>query len=491
MERTDLYRDIAERTQGDIYVGVVGPVRTGKSTFIKRFLEMLVLERIENEHEKRRLIDELPQSGAGRTIMTTQPRFVPNEAVEISLGDARLRVRMVDCVGYMVSGALGFEEDTMPRMVRTPWSDEDMPFEQAAEIGTRKVIVDHSTIGIVMTTDGTITEIPRNSYIEPEERVISDLKEQGKPFIIVLNSRTPQSEEASQLRDALCHKYDVPVLALDVMNMSSADMGVLLESVLFEFPLRMVKFEVPNWMKALGSDHYLVKELMESVRGKMASLQRVRDYPLLLDIFDNCEHLMPPQVSAIELGQGEVKLDVPVQDGLFYSVLSEQCGEEIVDDSHLISIMQDLTEAKHGYDRVKGALRAVRETGYGMIAPATDELTLAEPELIRRGNQYGVRLSASGPSFHLIRADVTCEVSPVVGTEQQSEELVKYLLSEFETDPQLIWSTDIFGKSLHELVSEGLSGKLTRLPDDARDKLQETLSRIINEGSGGLICILL
>ncbi len=491
MERTDLYRDIAERTQGDIYIGVVGPVRSGKSTFIKRFMELLVLDRIENEHERRRLIDELPQSGAGKTIMTTQPHFVPNEAVRIELGDANLRVRMVDCVGYMVDGALGFEEAEMPRMVRTPWSDKEMPFEQAAEMGTRKVITEHATIGVVMTTDGSVTELPRANYIDAEERVVRELKEQGKPFVIVLNSRAPYSEEAAQLRDALAQKYDTPVLALNVLEMSTEDAGVLLESVLFEFPLRCIRFETPAWVRALDNDHYLMGEIIGAIRAKTGGLNKVRDYMQLLDVSDNCEHLMPAQIAGIELGRGEIAVDLPVNEGLFYNVLSEQCGEEIADDSHLISIMKDLTEARRGYDKVKGALESVRETGYGMISPATDELVLAEPELIRRGNQYGVKLSASGPSFHLIRADVTCEVSPVVGTEQQSEELVKYLLSEFETDPQLIWKTDLFGKSLHELVTEGLSGKLARLPDDARDKLQETLSRIINEGSGGMICILL
>lgn len=491
MERTDLYRDIAERTQGDIYIGVVGPVRSGKSTFIKRFMELLVLDRIENEHERRRLIDELPQSGAGKTIMTTQPSFVPNEAVKIELGEANLRVRMVDCVGYMVDGALGFEENQTPRMVRTPWSEKEMPFETAAEIGTRKVITEHATIGVVMTTDGSITDIPRENYVDAEERVVSELREQGKPFVIVLNSREPRSEASAQLRDSLAQKYDVPVLVLNVLEMSQDDAAVLLESVLFEFPLRSIRFETPSWVQALDNDHYLMSEIIEAIRAKMGQMNKVRDYMQLLDIFDDCEHVLPAQIAGIELGKGEIAVELPVKDGLFYSVLSEQSGEEITDDSHLISIIKELTEAKRGYDKVKGALHSVRETGYGMISPTTDELVLAEPELIRRGNQYGVKLSASGPSFHLIRADVTCEVSPVVGTEQQSEELVKYLLSEFETDPKLIWQTDIFGKSLHELVTEGLSGKLARLPDDARDKLQETLSRIINEGSGGMICILL
>lgn len=492
MERTELYRDIAERTQGDIYIGVVGPVRTGKSTFIKRFMELLVLPGIENDYERTRVTDELPQSGAGKTIMTTQPRFVPNEAVEIKIGDsARLNVRMVDCVGYMVKGALGFEEDSMPRMVSTPWSSQEIPFEQAAEIGTRKVITDHSTIGIVMTTDGSITDIPRSAYIEPEERVVNELKEQGKPFVVVLNSTQPMSEETIALRDALNLKYDVPVLAMDIMNIRQYDLEDLLESVLFEFPLKELHFEVPEWVQALPQDHYLIQEVMDAIRSSMNNLDKVRDYALMLNAFDECEHLIPPQISSIQLGSGEINYSLGVQDGLFYNVLSEECGTEINGEHHLISIIKELVTAKKEYDHMKGALQSVRDTGYGIIPPSTEELTLAEPEMIKRGNQYGVKLKATGPSLHLVKVDVNCEVSPVVGTEQQSEELVKYLLSEFETDPARIWKTDIFGKSLHELVSEGLTGKLTRMPEDARDKLQETLGKIINEGNGGLICIIL
>ncbi len=493
MERTDLYRDIAQRTQGDIYLGVVGPVRTGKSTFIRRFLDLFVLPGLENEYERRRVTDELPQSGAGRTIMTTQPRFVPAEAAELSLGGdlASVRVRLVDCVGYMVEGALGFSEGEAPRMVNTPWSDEPMPFEKAAELGTHKVISEHATIGVVMTTDGSITELPRAAYVPAEERVVRELRELGRPFVVVLNSKQPQSEETQKLRDALTQKYDVPVLALDVLNMGAQDVSDLLENLLFEFPLRLVHVSVPGWVQALPPEHWLAKELLGAISARMGSFSKVRDYGALLDAFDECEHLQPPQIAGIDLGKGQVEYALEPAEGLFYQVLGEECGCEIESDYHLMSMLKELVSAKREYDRVKSALEEVRSTGYSMIAPLMSELKLDEPELIERGAQYGVRLRASGPSLHLIRADVVCEVSPLVGTEQQSKELVQYLLSEFEADPQKIWETNLFGKSLHDLVSEGLSGKLTRMPEEARDKLQETVTRILNDGNGSLICILL
>lgn len=492
MGEFNVYKDIEERTGGDIYIGVVGPVRTGKSTFIKRFMDLMVLPGVENEHERKRLTDELPQSAAGKTIMTTQPRFVPNEAVQLKLGDsANVRVRLVDCVGYMVDGALGTRENAAPRMVRTPWFAEDIPFEQAAELGTRKVIEEHSTIGVVVTTDGSITELPRSSYVQAEERVVNEMKELGKPFVVVLNTRQPEGEQSAKIRDELSEKYDVPVLALDVMHMGEEDIRSLLEGVLFEFPLKVVRFDIPGWMQALREEHWLMKELLEALRDSMGGMSKLRDYGALLGALDDCEGLMPPEISGIELGKGEVTYRVEPGEGLFYRVLGEECEYPIESDYHLVSIVKDLVKAKKEYDRIKNALDSVRETGYGMVPPVMSELKLAEPEMIRQGNSYGVRLRASGPSLHLMRADVTCEVSPVVGTEQQSEALMQSLLSEFETDPALIWQTNIFGKSLHDLVNEALSGKLTNLPADAQEKFRETLGRIVNEGSGGLICILL
>lgn len=492
MESIDLYRDIAERTQGDIYIGVVGPVRTGKSTFIKKFMDLLVLPNMENEHQKERVVDELPQSGAGRSIMTTQPRFVPNEAVQIELAEkAVLKVRMVDCVGYMVKGAIGHMEGEAPRMVRTPWFEYDIPFEDAAEIGTQKVINDHSTIGVVMTTDGSITDIPRSSYIEAEERVIGELKALGKPFIIILNSATPMEDDTKKLRDAMSQKYDVPVLLLNIMALEAMDITKLLEAVLFEFPMKVLRMEVPSWVRALDVDHWLVKELLLHTTSVLGGLNRVRDYAQVPPAFSEAEHYGIPALKSINLGEGLVSLEVPTVDGLFYTILGEECGYTIENDAHLVSMLKELVGAKKEYDRLAGALQAVRDTGYGLVAPAMDELTLEEPQIVRHGNRFGVKLKASAPSLHLMRVDIQTEVSPIVGTEKQSEELVKYLLSEFENDPQQIWATNIFGKSLHELVREGLSNKLTRMPEEAQIKMQETLQKIINEGSGGLICILL
>jgi stage IV sporulation protein A len=492
MDRVDLYKDIAERTQGDIYIGVVGPVRTGKSTFIKKFMDMLVVPNIENEHVRMRVIDELPQSGAGKTIMTTQPKFVPNEAVKIELGDkAQLNVRMVDCVGYMIKGALGHMEAEVPRMVRTPWSDEDMPFEEAAEMGTHKVITDHSTIGIVMTTDGSITDIPRSNYIEAEERVVNELKSNSKPFIIILNTTMPNNEDTLKLRAALAQKYDATVLCLDIMALSASDIEEILESVLFEFPLKMIRIDTPTWMQALPAEHWLMSGLMDRLKAFSLPSAKMRDHKKIFDCFDGLEHYNAPEMKQMLLGQGVVVVGVGLEENLFYTVLGEECGYEIKDDFHLITMLKDLIGAKKEYDRVADALKSVRTTGYGMVAPALDELALEEPEIIRQGNRFGVSLRANAPSIHMLRVDIESEVSPIVGSEKQSEELVQYLLGAFENNPGMIWKTDIFGKSLHDLVREGLENKLNRMPDEVQGKMRHTLERIINEGSGGLLCILL
>jgi stage IV sporulation protein A len=492
MEAYDIYRDIAERTDGDIYIGVVGPVRTGKSTFIKRFMDLMVLPRLDESSEKERVVDELPQSATGKTIMTTQPKFVPNEAVKIKINEnASMNVRMVDCVGYMVKGALGHRENDMPRMVRTPWYDYDIPFEEAAEIGTRKVIDEHATIGIVMTTDGSITEIPRSSYIEAEERVINELKELGKPFVVILNSTNPASDDAKRLRLAMQDKYGVTVMLMDIMRIDEGDINFMLENLLYEFPMRRVHINFPSWAQALGDDHWLIRGMMEDVKRGISQLSRVRDYGELLSVFENSEYVKDRRTEDILLGEGRVNVKLDFDDGLFYRILGEECGYPIQDDYHLVSIMKNLIGAKKEYDKLENAIRSVRETGYGLVAPTMDDLTLEEPEIIRQGGRFGVRLRASAPSLHMIRVDIQTEVSPIVGTEKQSEDLVKYLMSEFESDPAKIWTTNIFGKSLNDLVKEGLSNKLLHMPEDARIKIQETLQRIINEGSGGLICILL
>ncbi|MDD4679561.1 MAG: stage IV sporulation protein A [Clostridia bacterium] len=492
MEKFDLYRDIAERTDGDIYIGVVGPVRTGKSTLIKRIMDLLVLPNMENEFKKERSRDELPQSGAGRTIMTTQPKFVPNEAVQISLREnANLNIRMVDCVGYMVKGAMGHMEGEVPRMVRTPWFDYDIPFEEAAEVGTRKVISDHSTIGLVVTTDGSITEIPRSNYVEAEERVIRELKELNKPFIMILNSKTPDGEETIKLKNALEEKYDVPVLVMDVLNLAEDDIHTILSNTLFEFPITEIKVEVPKWVLSLDDDHWLIQYVMDTARDTSAQAFRIRDVDTFDKQIEESEYMELPKIDNIDLGTGNVQIRMEPKSGLFYKVLGEECGYEIAGDYQMIGLMKELAHAKREYDRVEAALYNVRETGYGLVPPTMDELSLEEPEIIKQGGRFGVRLRASAPSIHLIRADIETEVSPIVGSERQSEELINYLLEEFEENPSKLWASNIFGKSLHELVTEGLSNKLGRMPEDAQFKIQETLQRIINEGSGGIICIIL
>ena len=488
----NLYRDIAERTDGDVYIGVVGPVRTGKSTFIAQFMEQLVLPRMPQGPRRDRVADELPQSASGRTIMTTQPKFVPGEAVTVSLQEnTAVRIRLVDSVGYLVKGALGVSDDDGTRMVHTPWFDQDIPFDQAAEVGTRKVMTDHATIGMVVTTDGSITEIPRGAYVEAEERVVNELKALGKPFVILLNSATPRNAETLSLRDALEDKYAVPVMLLNVKEMQVDDIQHVLESVLLEFPLREAHLTVPTWLGALDTDHWLVSHVLDGVREAGKSPRKMRETDVYADAFAASEYAGDVRTLQAYPGEGRIDFALPLRDGLFNRVLGEECGREIRGDAHLLSLMKELVSAKAEYDHIAEALHAVRETGYGLVTPTMAEMTLQEPEIVRQGSQFGVKLKAHAPSLHMIRVDIETEVTPVVGTEKQSEELVRYLMDEFENDPQQIWSTNFFGKSLHDMVREGLSNKLLRMPDDAREKVQETLTRIINDGDGGMICILL
>ncbi|MGN1020416.1 MAG: stage IV sporulation protein A [Aristaeellaceae bacterium] len=488
----NLYRDIAERTDGDVYIGVVGPVRTGKSTFIARFMEELVLPRLPSGPRRDRLADELPQSGSGRTIMTTQPKFVPGEAVQVMLQEQTpVRIRLVDSVGYLVKGALGTSENDAARMVHTPWFDQDIPFDQAAEIGTRKVMTDHATIGMVVTTDGSITELPRGAYVEAEERVISELKALGKPFVILLNSASPRQPDTLALRDSLEDRYAVPVMLLNVKEMGVEDIQHVLESVLMEFPLREAHLNVPAWLGALDNDHWLVRHILEGVRLAGIAPRKMRETDVFDEAFADSEYADGVRMEQVSPGEGRMDFTLPLKDGLFNRILGEECGTEIRGDAHLLALMKELVSAKTEYDRVADALRAVRETGYGLVTPSIGEMTLQQPEIVRQGGRFGVKLKAQAPSLHMIRVDIETEVTPVVGTEQQSEELVKYLLEEFENDPQKIWSTNFFGKSLSDMVREGLNNKLMQMPADTREKMQEMLTRIINEGSGGMICILL
>ncbi len=487
-----IYKDIAERTQGDIYVGVVGPVRTGKSTFIKRFMDTLVLPNIENDAMHDRAVDELPQSSAGRTIMTTEPKFIPENAVEVQLPDnASFSVRMIDCVGYIVPSSLGYVEGDKPRMVRTPWFDHEIPFNQAAEIGTRKVITEHSTIGLVVTTDGSISDIPRDEYEEAEERVISELKELNKPFIVLLNCTYPQSDSAKTLADTLSEKYTVPVLPVNCLELTETDIKEILTQVLFEFPIREIAVDFPSWLVSLPADHWLRNAAYAAVNTAAQEMNLVRDVAILTEELKNCEYITDARVTGMKLGQGTAWISVTMNGDLFYKVLSEKTGLEIDGEQGLISRMCELAEIRRQYNKLKSALDEVEATGYGIVMPTIDELTLDEPEIVKQGGRYGVKLSASAPSIHMLKANIQTEVAPIVGSESQSEELVKYLLKEFEEDPKKIWDSNIFGKSLNELVNEGLRNKLFHMPADARMKLQETLERVINEGCNGLICIIL
>ena len=491
MDRTELYRDIAKRTQGDVYIGVVGPVRTGKSTFIKRFLDLLVLPNIENEHVKARVIDELPQSGAGRSIMTTQPRFVPNEAVRIEFADRQFcNVRLVDCVGYLVPGAIGHLENDAPRMVRTPWFDYDIPFEEAAELGTRKVIAEHSTIGVVMTTDGSITELPRESYVEAEARVLREMKETGKPFVLIINSIDPEGEAAQSLRDALSEQYGVCAICLNAMQMTAAQAAQLIEEMLLEFPLRMIEIRIPSFLRALPKDHRLMQRVLLPVYSTLPQLNRVRDYRCLVEQLQHVEQFLPARVEGVALGEGTATVALEPEEGLFYEILGEECGCDIRDDFELISAMKGFVSAKAEYDRIAGALEEARRTGYGVVPPAIDEMELDEPEIVRQGSRFGVRLRARSSGLHVIRVDIESEISPIVGTEQQWEALVQSLLATFEQEPGAIWQTNLFGKSLYDLVRDGMAGK-GAMPPAVQQRIQSTLQRIVNEGCNGLICIML
>ncbi len=491
MEQFDLYNDISARTNGDIYIGIVGPVRSGKSTFIKKFMEMEILPNISDENERERAKDELPQSGSGKTIMTTQPKFVPNEAIKIRMNEnTEFNVRLVDCVGYLIDGIIGDTEDDMPRMVRTPWQSNEIPFEKAAEIGTRKVITDHSTIGIVMTTDGSFTGISRSNYIAAEEKVINELQNMGKPYIVVLNTSDPSSVETQKLQISLEEKYGVPVIPLDVLQMEKQDIESILEHILYEFPLREMRIKIPRWIQALSPEHPLMKEIFASL-SLPEEAKKMRDYSLLLNGFQKSENIENLTLGKIIPGEGAVTFDLAVKDDLFYKVLGEECGCEIKGDYHLIALMRDLITAKKQYDRIADALEQVKETGYGVVSPSMEEMSLEEPEIIKKGGHFGVKLKASAPSLHLMQVNIKTEVNPIVGSEKQSEELVNYLMSEFETDPTRIWESNMFGKSLHELVMEGIEGKLDNMPTEARNKIKRTMERIVNDGNGGLICILI
>ncbi len=492
MTKTGIYDSIAKRTGGDIYIGVVGPVRTGKSTFIKGFMDEFVLPNIEDSARRERAMDELPQSSSGKTIMTTEPKFIPEEAVEVKIdGSMEFRVRMIDCVGYVVPSSLGYIENNKPRMVKTPWYDEEIPFNMAAEVGTNKVISEHSTVGLVVTTDGTISDIPREEYEKAEERVVDELKAIEKPFVIVLNSRNPESADCRSLAENLSEKYGVSVLPVNCLKMTSSQIGSILTELLYEFPIKEMLIDFPRWIGALEREHPIRKNIYTAIFSAASGMKKVRDADSFAGEVATADNIDKCELTAIELSTGSVKISVKVSQGLFYKVLTEKTGVDIKDDQQLMNSLIELSQAKKDFARFKTALEEVETTGYGIVMPTMNELTLEDPEIMKQGGRYGVRLKASAPSIHMLKANINTEVAPIVGTESQSEELIMYLLKEFEEDPSKIWQSNIFGKTLDSLVNEGLHNKLYKMPVDARMKLQETLERVINEGCSGLICIIL
>lgn len=493
MAEYSLYHDIARRTGGDIYLGVVGPVRTGKSTFIKKFMELMVIPNI-NEQDRLRAVDELPQSSGGKTITTTEPKFIPDEAVEVQFADQdyTMRVRLVDCVGYTVESALGYSDERGERLVMSPWADDEIPFQKAAEIGTRKVIADHSTLGIIITTDGSFSELPREDYEGPEARIVAELQEIGKPFVVVINTSQPESSSVLQLKTQLTEKYRAPVVPCNCLRLDKKAVDSILTEALYEFPISQINIILPDWIEALDEDHWLKYGFMEIIRGIMNNADKVRELRGILEpIGEEFEYVSRVTLSHLDLGSGEaeVRFDSPPE--LFYTVLSETTGFSIGNAGDLFRQMSGLVRAKREYDKIEDAIVSAKTNGYGIVPPSLDEMLLEEPEIIRQGARFGVRLRATAPSFHVVRVDVESEFAPIVGSERQSEELISYLMEEFEDNPDKIWDSQIFGKSLYSMVKEGIQTKLGNLPESAQEKLQQTLEKIVNEGSGGLIAIIL
>lgn len=488
----NIYNDISERTNGDIYIGVVGPVRTGKSTFIKKFMDLVVLPNMQEDYQRERAIDEMPQSAAGRTIMTTEPKFIPEQSVMISVDQSSVfNVRMIDCVGYIVPSALGYVEDDAPRMVMTPWFDEPIPFNMAAELGTKKVITEHSTIGLVITTDGSISDLPREEYEEAEERVIRELKEINKPFVVLLNCMYPTAPETLAMAQSMQERYGVPVTPVNCLELTEEQIRDILVKILFEFPVREIRVEMPHWLSALEKKHWLRSAVYTAIQQSAVHITRIREVAGIHVQLGECEHIAHSQTLLVDLGTGRARISISLNQSLFYQVLGEKTGLEIQDEGNLLQCMLDFVKMKEQYDKLKEAYQEVQETGYGIVMPGIDELTLEEPEIIKQGGKYGIRLKAGAPSIHMMKTRITTEITPMVGSEQQSEDLVSYLLKEFSESPSKIWESNIFGKSLHELVNEGLHNKLYKMPPEARNKVRQTIERIINDGCNGLICIIL
>ena len=491
MEKIDIIKSITERTGGDLYLGVVGAVRTGKSTFIKKFIENLVVPNIEDEYERKRCLDEIPQSAQGRTIMTTEPKFVPSNAATIKVDDFTASVRLVDCVGYIIPGAKGYEDENGPRMVKTPWYDEEIPFVEAAEIGTEKVIKDHSSIGIVVTTDGSIGEIERSDYVEAEERIVGELKEIGKPFIVILNSTHPMLPETERMADSLKESYGVPVLPISIENMSERDIYSILKEALYEFPVLEVNVDMPEWIATLDSVNWLKKIYIEKIRESVIEIDKLRDIEHITNHFNDCEYISKSYLSNVDTSSGVVTVTLDAPDNLYNQVLKDIIGVEVTSKSQLLKLFQDYNEAKVEYDQIKTALKMVKTTGYGVACPTLSDMKLDTPEILKQGSRYGIKLKAVAPSIHMIRVDVESTFEPIIGSEMQSKELINYIMKDYETDADSIWKSEIFGRSLDVIVKEGIQAKLSMLPENARFKLQQTLSKLVNKGNGNLFAIVL
>ena len=489
MEKIEVIKSIAKRTDGDIYLGVVGAVRTGKSTFIKRFMETLVVPNIQDEYERKRALDELPQAAQGKTIMTTEPKFVPGTAAKINVGDFTANIRMVDCVGYVIPAAKGYEDENGPRLVRTPWYDEAIPFVEAAEIGTKKVIKDHSTIGIVMTTDGSIGEIPRADYIEAEKTVIEELKEIGKPFIVILNSAHPMLPETEKMALNLKETYNVPVMPMNVESMQEKDMYMILKEALYEFPISMVKVNMPEWIAILNHNHSLKKMYIDKIKESVIEVNKLRDIESITSHFNDCDCISKSYIAEVDASTGEVIINLEAPSGLYNQVLNEIIGVNITSKASLLNLFQELSIAKMEYDQIKGALKMVKQTGYGIASPTLSDMKLDTPEVIKQGSRYGIKLKAIAPSIHMIRVDVESTFEPIIGSELQSKELINYLMKDPESND--IWKSEIFGRSLDVIVQEGIQAKLSIMPENIRYKLRTTLSKIVNKGSNNMIAIVI
>ena len=489
MEKMDVIKNIAKRTGGDVYLGVVGAVRTGKSTFIRRFMENLVIPNIQDEFEKKRALDELPQAASGKMIMTTEPKFVPANAAKIAIDEFSANVKLIDCVGYMIDDAKGVDDENGPRYVMTPWYSEPIPFVEAAEIGTEKVIKDHSTIGIVITSDGSFGEFKRNSYIPAEELVVNELKEIGKPYIVLLNSANPATDETIKLADDLRLKYNVPVLPINVELMQERDMLNILKEALYEFPVVEVKVNMPDWISFLNPDHYVKKEYIEKIRESIISIDKIRDIEKITTYFSDSQYIEKAYLSDIDTSTGEVTINLSAPINLFNEVLKNIINAPIDSKGDIIKLFQDFSEAKTEYDQIKSALKTVKQTGYGIASPTLSDMKLEKPEIIKQGSRYGVKLKAKAPSIHMIKVDVESTFEPIIGSEMQSKELINSLSDAKNSND--IWKSEIFGRSLDVIVQEGIQAKLAMMPDNVRYKLCQTLTKIINKGSSTMIAIVL